>query len=355
MIATSPPQVEELAARTARYIPDEQTGDLVIRWIRAGQTKRLHDAFDLHRETEPRVLPASFVSYRECSKEESSSSRAPSACSVFSNDFIVFARVDGPRLPSSSTVGVSRQFRRALMSLADQPVHEVISGHKADGAPSDAPHLAIVPLPFVAGPHPDGSLLGVALILPRAVDPTARAALMRAIGRLEDQHRADTAADAPPLSLLLGRAGTLRLQRVAWGNDRRSTLRSFTWTQAARRWASATPVALDRVPGNLSHSDPKIRQRAFAAAASSIHEAIHRVGLPAPIELDVVRSAVLPGAAESRGYPRFPIDERRAQRVLVHVRLVFAEPVRGPILIGAGRYHGLGLCLPVAALPKENS
>jgi CRISPR-associated protein Csb2 len=353
-IATNPAQIEDLRAHTTRYAPDEDAGDMVIRWVRAGQTERLHKAFELHRETEARVLPASFVAYRECSSDESSSGEPPPR-GVFSSDFIVLARIDGPRLPSSSTVGVSRQLRRALMSLADQPVHEVISGHKADGSPSDAPHLAVVPLPFVAGPHPDGSLLGVALILPSAIDPTARAAVMRAIGRLEEQHQGDAMMETPSLSLLLGRAGALQLQRVVWGSDRRSTLRSFTWTQAARRWASVTPVALDRNPGNLAHADPEIRRRAFATATASIHEAVRRIGLPAPIEVDVVRSAVLPGAAEPRAYPRFPVDERRAQRVLVHVRLVFAEPVRGPVLLGAGRYHGLGLCLPIAALAKEDS
>jgi CRISPR-associated protein Csb2 len=31
---------------------------------------------------------------------------------------------------------------------------------------------------------------------------------------------------------------------------------------------------------------------------------------------------------------------------LTHVRLTFAEPVGGPVLLGAGRYVGLGLLRP---------
>jgi CRISPR-associated protein Csb2 len=31
----------------------------------------------------------------------------------------------------------------------------------------------------------------------------------------------------------------------------------------------------------------------------------------------------------------------------VHADIVFAEKVRGPVLLGAGRYTGLGLCLPI--------
>jgi CRISPR-associated protein Csb2 len=77
-------------------------------------------------------------------------------------------------------------------------------------------------------------------------------------------------------------------------------------------------------------------------------EAVRRIGLPTPAEVQVLRSCVVAGTANPAQFPRFPIDEKRPQRVLVHVRLRFDEPVQGPILIGAGRYQGLGLCLPIA-------
>jgi CRISPR-associated protein Csb2 len=106
-------------------------------------------------------------------------------------------------------------------------------------------------------------------------------------------------------------------------------------------------VALDRNPGDLHDPDPVGRARAFEAARASIVESVQRIGLRPPIEVDVVRSCVLPGTAKPRSYPRFPIDAHKQQRVLVHVRLVFDEHVRGPMLLGAGRYQGLGLCAPV--------
>jgi CRISPR-associated protein Csb2 len=76
-------------------------------------------------------------------------------------------------------------------------------------------------------------------------------------------------------------------------------------------------------------------------------QSLERGGWPAPVRDDVVRSAVLPGSAKPRTFPRFPPDTGRPQRVLVHARLEFAEPVRGPILAGAGRYLGLGLFRPM--------
>lgn len=334
--------VQDLAGRVTRHCPDNEEGSLSIRWIGPGQLEALVRAYDQHRETEPRVLPARFVRYRD--GERNKPRKSP--VGVFADDFIVLARTSGPRLPITSSVGVSRQFRRALMASADEPIHEMISGHKQNGDASEVPHLAIVPLPVVSGPHADGALIGLGLILPRDTDATARRAVMRAIGRLEANDARDS-SEAPPIVLRLGDAGILELQRIAWGEDRRATLRPSTWTRSSRRWASATPVALDRNPGDLLHADDVKRRQAFEEATRTVSDAVERIGLPRPVEIDVVRSCVVNGAAKPRAYPRFPIDTKRPQRVLVHVRLVFAEPVRGPIIIGAGRYHGLGLCLPV--------
>lgn len=73
---------------------------------------------------------------------------------------------------------------------------------------------------------------------------------------------------------------------------------------------------------------------------------MRRIGLPAPVELDMLRSSTLSGTAPPWRYPRYPGKRTRPRCVLVHARLGFDEPVRGPVLVGAGRYHGLGLLLP---------
>ena len=49
---------------------------------------------------------------------------------------------------------------------------------------------------------------------------------------------------------------------------------------------------------------------------------------------------------KARAYPAFPADPSKHQRVKVHARLEFPMPVAGPVLLGAGRYYGLGLCRP---------
>jgi CRISPR-associated protein Csb2 len=339
----------DLASRVERFVPDGEDGELMIRWVAAGQTERLIHAHGRHQQVEPRVLPAKVMRYRAGER----GATALAARGVFDERWIVFARAAGPRLPITSMAGLSRQFRRALMSVADEPVPEILSGHRPDGAPSEAIHLAIVPLPFVTGPHPDGALLGLALVLPRALDDSARRLVMQAVGKLERRGpaaRDDEMAerdDQPAVELNLGSTEPLILRRVVWGDDAGTTLWPRSWTRPSRRWASATPVALDRNPGDLHDPDPVARARAFEAARASVVESVQRIGLRPPIEADVVRSCVLPGTAKPRLYPRFPIDVHKPQRVLVHVRLVFDELVRGPVLIGAGRYQGMGLCAPV--------
>lgn len=341
---------ESLATWSARvecFQPDEEHGEVVLRWVERGQIARLARAYDRHRETEPRVLPARLVQYTTRTFQAA----PPRPRSVFSDEFVVFSRIAGPRLPITSIAGLARQFRRALMSFAGTPTPEIISGHVGDGAATDRPHLAVVPLPVVTGPHPDGAIVGIALVLPRDTSPEARRDVMRAIGKFEQAGRRASTEDVPIVELRLGAAGVLDLQRIAW-DDAGWTLDRRSWCRASRRWATATPIALDRNPGDLHDPDPAKRAAAFDAARATVIDSIARVGLPPAREVDVVRSCVVPGTSKPRNYPRYPEAATRPQRVLVHARIEFDQRVVGPLLLGAGRYHGLGLCLPVDDLKE---
>jgi CRISPR-associated protein Csb2 len=58
-------------------------------------------------------------------------------------------------------------------------------------------------------------------------------------------------------------------------------------------------------------------------------------------------AAPLAGGDKARQFPPFETGKPPIQRVLVHATLTFEQPVEGPVLLGAGRYFGLGLFRPL--------
>ena len=54
------------------------------------------------------------------------------------------------------------------------------------------------------------------------------------------------------------------------------------------------------------------------------------------------------------GFPPYMLKGARAAKPQVHVFLRFAEPVVGPVLLGAGRFLGYGLFKPLDFVPKRS-
>lgn len=320
-----------------------ESGDM-LRVPGPGQLAALRAAFAIHRETEPRVLPCAFQAYAPA--------RAPSppapAAGEFGDDWIVLRRVDGPRPPLTAIESLARQLRRALMAHAPSPTPAVISGHTPEGAPTRDTHLAVVPLPFVDHKHADGAVLGFALVLPRRCAAADRAAVLAAIGEWEERggHEQDEQG-LPPVPLHLGRGGVLSLERLV-EPAALATLQPERWCRPAKAWATVTPIALDRNPGDLSSRDPVKAASAAEAAARIIADAVTRQGLPRPVRVEVQDSPPFAGSAPVRSFPAFPVDPRRTRRVKVHAHIVFEVPIAGPLLLGAGRFFGLGLCRPIS-------
>jgi CRISPR-associated protein Csb2 len=138
---------------------------------------------------------------------------------------------------------------------------------------------------------------------------------------------------------------------------RKTTTRNY-WCRPARRWLTVTPIALDRFPGNLRGARKETRDRAEAEAAAGIVQACINAGLaaePSDVKNVTVRlDAPLVGIPASpvgrispgnRHFPGYQVGQG-TPRACVHAEIEFAEPVRGPVLIGAGRFLGYGLCLP---------
>jgi CRISPR-associated protein Csb2 len=225
--------------------------------------------------------------------------------------------------------------RGALLHHADVPPPAVLTGHAPDGGRLEQPHVAFLALPDVGSSHAYGRVLGAAIVMPRSIDAEARRAILRAVGRWEDAG----------LHLMMGRAGRMRLERVV-EHKPRSTLDPRAWTRASERWASVTPVALDENPGDLSSRDPHAAAHAAEAAERIIARACERIGLPAPVWVQVMRRSLFEAAPAARRFTPFPSKKSALRRVCVHAEILFTNPVAGPVLLGAGRYFGIGLCRP---------
>jgi CRISPR-associated protein Csb2 len=261
--------------------------------------------------------------------------------SVFSPHLVVFALEgrDGPfaALGLRAVLQVVQRWREALVSQANDladGAREMISGHSRDGAPLEAPHLAFLPMAFVGHPHADGHLVGLSAALPATLPAETRREVLRALGRVTE--------------LRLGGLG-------AWGLVRDPsarppwTLRPETWTahpDGATHWSTVTPIAFDR------HPKAKDRAEHQREVAEIIAAGCAAVGLPRPREVVVIPVSAHPGVPPAHAFPRLRRKDGGDRRH-AHAILVFDAPVRGPVLIGAGRYRGYGVCRPLDSVQEH--
>jgi CRISPR-associated protein Csb2 len=244
--------------------------------------------------------------------------------------------------------------RDALMSQMDDLPSEWISGHAADGAASARPHLAIAPLANVGFPYSDGRLMGLALILPRdreeswkrAETPQAfeeRRAFLRALDRLHVREQSEP--DETVVELRLGPHGLWRLRYET--DSELSTLDPNRYCASSRSWSTVTPVAIDRFP-KAKDVVEQLQEAADLVAGSCL-----RIGLPLPKRVRVHKHPAVAGSPSAwppTGAPKWTGWARPkslANRPLFHATLEFAEPVTGPVILGAGRFFGLGLFLAI--------
>lgn len=238
---------------------------------------------------------------------------------------------------SSRTAELTRALRAALIEKHGPGMSPALSGHDADGKPTTTPHLAFAALPHVGSEYADGSVQGFAIILPREVSEVDRIATLRTVAAWE-------AANGETLTLG-GAFPPLQLKRVELSTKR--ALDRARWTGPARRFITATPIALDRNPGNLRSNFEQTASKAAINAQRSIAESCVQIGLPRPVRVEVSLAPLLQGAQPVRDFYPWPQRPGRTSRVRVHAELHFAQDVEGPVLLGAGRHFGLGLCLPL--------
>ena len=251
--------------------------------------------------------------------------------SVFDPQFIVLG-VSGNRVSLPATLKLTTALRGLLMKeCPQQPPPEWFSGHRPDGKATSEPHLALAPLPFVGSEHADGRILGLAMVLPAKLE-------RQEAGRCLEPLLRDSATGLPREHRLFG--GRWFDIRVALETRERPpmNLSPRTWTQPSRVWSTVTPVVLNR------HFDGADK---WERAAESVKEACLHIGLPRPREVMLHPVSRVEGVPHARDFPQVEHKNAGGRRSHGHAVIVFDEPVRGPVLVGAGRFRGYGLCRPM--------
>lgn len=250
-------------------------------------------------------------------------------------DLLTFAFPSGFSLDPALTLAVASSLRSKVSGMLSEAGHDVdamiaVHGHKPPG--DERRVCAFMTMPFVGHRHADGRLRGVGLALPHDLDPAHRKALLAVLLRLGGGLRklsVPTVSRPVPLSYV-GAGDTVQSALKA--------VRSERWTAASTQWSTALPMVLDHFP-----------KRTPDGIEASVATSCILAGFPEPRSVEVLhRGAYLPGAPD---LPPYALRRKSGERPLLsrHVRLRFAEPVAGPVVLGSKKNYGLGLCMPVPA------
>ncbi|AJE23688.1 type I-G CRISPR-associated protein Csb2 [Azotobacter chroococcum] len=222
-------------------------------------------------------------------------------------------RLKGCTWGADTAHSLGKSLRRAIMSLLDAQAPAAVHGHAAEQL-----HIAWLPLPEVGHPRAEGRIRGMGIALPNGLSRQERALTLAALARL------------PFLRLPDGQVA--ELEPVIDGPHTLRTLCPKTWTGFSPCWSSVTPVVLDRPPKRFESS------RVIQALVESLVNA----GFPAPLSVTLSQTSDFEGGPSVRRIPtRLP---------RTHARVVFAEPVQGPVIAGRWKYFGTGLFRPT---PEE--
>ena len=298
--------VTEARLPPSALLPTEG-GSRRIRGLYAGRLDDLEAAFQ--RGERPR--PAQAVGYARSDERGLASPWG---------QLIPLRRIAGPPLFLSHTVPLTEAVRRAISHHLPDAAPAALTGHRADKSMLPDEHMAVVPLPRIDDEFADGELLGAGLMLPRSMSDEDYGVLLGGLGSwLHAGGRVDVSG--------------FRWEMAIAANDHRRSLRENRFDGMAKVWTSVTPVAFDRHP------------RRTLLPLDVVGRMCREVGLPEPAHVQTVASALLEGAQASRSHHLGGRVYLR-KNPIAHVRITWDREVPGPVLLGRGRYFGLGVMLP---------
>jgi CRISPR-associated protein Csb2 len=231
---------------------------------------------------------------------------------------------------------------KETLNKAD-PIHDVIVGRSGSTEADKAARIRIVPLPSIGHQHADHAIRRVLVEIPPNC-PLRADDLEWAFSGLE-AIKAEADADT----------GEVHDQLILASASDRSMLRHYgVGDEPSRVWRTVTPAALPQQAARRRIDPARRREEAKGGAERAREEsratlaviqALRHAGVRArPLAVHVQRE---PFEAKGTRAEAFAPSTRFAKECLWHVDITFAETVPGPLVIGDGRYLGLGLMAPV--------
>jgi CRISPR-associated protein Csb2 len=287
---------------TLRYVPDPLVGRLMFKTIRSGLLDSLKSSYEQgeYFNLAPRVRYSQVTQH--------------TALSAFWDEVIPFKV--RTRLSVSDTLPFLEAVRSRILSFNEEgiPTPAVFHGHGWTEGPS---HTALIPLANVGFPHSDGEIKGFAVCLPKQTSEG---------NKMDIRHA---------LNVLLSKGFYYRGEHLQVELPTRpiQALQEDRWCAPSEKWVSVTPVVL-----------PKIPKRNKLSLERIVEEMCAHSGLPTPTSVEYGTPNFMTGVPFSKNFR----VRRKGSNPLHwgHMRLSFAQPVQGPVLLGSLRHFGLGLFSP---------
>ena len=223
----------------------------------------------------------------------------------------------------------------AVPALADDVARYLVGQGATDA--DKAMRVRIVPLPSIGHPHADMAIRRLAVHVPQSCPL-----------------RADDIAWAFAQVAWSDADGVIERELQYAGGDDAMAMR---YENAERCWRSVTPLALNAAsrrridPAHIREKAKGGAERAHeeARAVHAVRQSLRYVGIrAAPTAVHVQRE---PFEGHGERAESFAAGTRFPKEALWHVALTFAAPLPGPLVLGDGRYLGLGVMRPIDPLP----
>jgi CRISPR-associated protein Csb2 len=258
--------------------------------------------------------------------------------STSETSFAVWPLARASKLVLGLRDGAAERLRIALPDRSSE-IDQVLVGRKADGTDNGPTSLRvrIVPLPSIGHHHVDCGIRRVLVEVPAGCPL-----------RADDVHWAFSG-----LELADPETGEL-LDLIVTPTADESMLSHYGVEKACRVWRTVTPVALSEPmkrrridPQRLSADAKNGSERAAeqVRAATAIIQALRFAGIHT--WADSIRVQREPFESKGERVEAFAPGTRFAKERLWHVEITFGEPIAGPLVIGDGRFLGLGIMAPI--------